>query len=74
MKHRLVITIAIVALAAGCATVQPWERESLADPIMELDENPIGSARLSRSQNRSHAAQSQLKDSATATPAFVELL
>ena len=41
VKHRLVITIAIAALAAGCATVQPWEREGLADPIMEFDENPI---------------------------------
>ncbi len=26
---------------SGCATVQPWQRESLADPIMIFNENPI---------------------------------
>lgn len=26
---------------SGCVTVQPWERGTLADPIMILDENPI---------------------------------
>lgn len=29
------------AFLSGCVTVQPWERESLADPLMILDENPI---------------------------------
>jgi len=28
---------------SGCATVRPWERESLSDPIMIMDENPIDS-------------------------------
>lgn len=26
---------------SGCVTVQPWQREGLADPIMIMDENPI---------------------------------
>ena len=26
---------------SGCVTVQPWEREGHADPIMIFDENPI---------------------------------
>ncbi|MEZ4655482.1 MAG: DUF4266 domain-containing protein [Candidatus Eisenbacteria bacterium] len=25
----------------GCATVRPWERDQLSDPIMMFDENPI---------------------------------
>ena len=30
----------------GCATVQPWERGDLADPIMIFDENPIEKGHL----------------------------
>ncbi len=26
---------------SGCVTVQPWERETLSDPIMIFDENAI---------------------------------
>ncbi|MFC1852808.1 DUF4266 domain-containing protein [candidate division CSSED10-310 bacterium] len=26
-------------LIAGCATVQPWEREYLADPIMSMEDD-----------------------------------
>ena len=40
MRVRLIIA-AVCFLCAGCATVQPWEREGLADPIMQFDENPI---------------------------------
>ena len=40
MRVRLIIA-AVCFLGAGCATVQPWEREGLADPIMQFDENPI---------------------------------
>jgi len=25
----------------GCVTVQPWEKETLSDPIMIINENPI---------------------------------
>ncbi|MBI2414170.1 MAG: DUF4266 domain-containing protein [Deltaproteobacteria bacterium] len=28
-----------LAATAGCANVKPWEREYLADPIMQLDYN-----------------------------------
>lgn len=40
MKKLLILLLASTALG-GCVTVQPWEREGLADPIMILDENPI---------------------------------
>ncbi len=33
-------------LAAGCTTVKPWQRELLADPIMQSDRNPLQSAQL----------------------------
>ena len=36
----LLLIITTIALS-GCATVKPWEREDLADPIMIIDENPI---------------------------------
>lgn len=41
MKPRL-LALAIVLSAltlSGCAMVKPWEREYLADPIMQLDAN-----------------------------------
>jgi hypothetical protein len=31
----------ILLFVTGCAVVQPWERERLADPNMIFDENPI---------------------------------
>lgn len=33
-----------VTLAAGCANVAPFEREFLADPIMQLSERPLSEA------------------------------
>ncbi|HEX8914307.1 MAG TPA: DUF4266 domain-containing protein [Humisphaera sp.] len=30
------------ALAGGCAGVKPWERGTLADPIMRPDRDPLG--------------------------------
>ena len=33
----------ILLFLVSCATVRPWERESLSDPIMIMDENPIDS-------------------------------
>jgi len=33
-------------LAGGCATVKPWQRETLADPIMQPGRNPIAAAQL----------------------------
>ncbi|MEZ4699118.1 MAG: DUF4266 domain-containing protein [Rhodothermales bacterium] len=42
MKQLACCALCLVAFAAsGCVTVQPWQREGLADPIMILDENPI---------------------------------
>jgi hypothetical protein len=42
----LVFAAAIAAFCAGCATVKPWQRETLADPIMQPDRNPMASAFL----------------------------
>lgn len=36
----LLLFVLILGLSA-CATVKPWERGRLADPIMIFDENPI---------------------------------
>ena len=30
----------------GCQTVKPWEREFLADPIMQPGRNPMSAAQL----------------------------
>jgi hypothetical protein len=37
----LVTVAALLALAGGCAPVKPWERGTLADPIMRADRDPI---------------------------------
>ena len=37
---------ALLALSAGCETVKPWQRETLADPIMQPGRNPTASAQL----------------------------
>src|SRR5271154_4079041 len=34
------------ALMTGCASVKPWKRGTLADPIMQPDRDPIGSAQI----------------------------
>lgn len=42
MKNKAVLLIAAVAMGAvlsGCAGVKPWEREYLADPVMQFDYN-----------------------------------
>ena len=42
MKKRiqlLLIFLAATAVLSGCADVQPWEKEYLADPIMQFDYN-----------------------------------
>ena len=35
---------AVLLLLAGCATVQPWQRETLARPDMELVSDPLQAA------------------------------
>jgi hypothetical protein len=42
----LAALILLVPLAGGCATVKPWQRENLADPIMQPGRNPIAAAQL----------------------------
>jgi len=41
MKIRILLLLSAASLLYGCATVQPWEKEGLSDPIMIIDENPI---------------------------------
>ncbi len=41
MRRGWLFVLATGYLFSGCVTVQPWEREGLADPIMIMDENPI---------------------------------
>ena len=41
MKTRILLLLAAALLLSGCATVKPWEKEGLSDPIMIIDENPI---------------------------------
>ena len=36
----------LLLLAGGCATVKPWQRETLADPIMQPGRYPIAKAQL----------------------------
>jgi hypothetical protein len=45
-RTLLATLILSLPLAGGCATVKPWQRETLADPIMQPDRNPIASAQL----------------------------
>ena len=41
MKYIYYLIILSFVSITGCAVVQPWERERLADPNMIFDENPI---------------------------------
>jgi hypothetical protein len=41
MKYYLILFLLNLLMISGCAVVQPWEREKLADPNMMFDENPI---------------------------------
>ena len=34
----------LVCALGGCARVQPWERELLADPRMQPDANPVSAS------------------------------
>jgi hypothetical protein len=42
----LAAMILLVSLTSGCASVRPWQREALADPIMQPGRNPISAAQL----------------------------
>jgi hypothetical protein len=41
MRWLFVLYLFLLLLMSSCATVRPWEREGLADPIMIINENPI---------------------------------
>jgi hypothetical protein len=40
---KLFLLICVLECGAGCATVQPWEREYLADEIMRFDPDTLES-------------------------------
>lgn len=47
MKEKLIPALALaIGLAAttGCQHVKPWQRGTLADPIMRADRDPLGTA------------------------------
>ena len=40
---RLALSVGVVA-GTGCRSVKPWERGTLADPVMQADRDPLGVA------------------------------
>jgi len=45
MKIKLILLFALAAsllATTGCQQVKPWQRGTLADPIMRADRDPIG--------------------------------
>ena len=40
---KLSLVAALLLSATGCAVVKPWQRETLADAIMQPDRDPMGS-------------------------------
>ena len=44
-KIILPMLMLLFMLLGGCETVKPWQREALADPIMQPGRNPISAAR-----------------------------
>jgi hypothetical protein len=45
-RQILASLMLFLPLASGCATVKPWQRETLADPIMQPGRNPIAASQL----------------------------
>jgi hypothetical protein len=47
MSTRAILaTLTLLPLMTGCATVKPWQRETLADPIMQPGRYPLAAAQL----------------------------
>ncbi|MBN9689499.1 MAG: DUF4266 domain-containing protein [Verrucomicrobia bacterium] len=47
LLRRFVISVAALVVlvgASGCSSVKPWERGTLADPLMNRDRDPLGLA------------------------------
>jgi len=40
----VLLSLAVLAVTAGCQNVKPWERGTLADVTMRPDRDPIGTA------------------------------
>ena len=45
-KWLLAVMAILLPLAGGCATVKPWQREALADPIMQPGRYPLAASQL----------------------------
>jgi hypothetical protein len=41
---RILLLLVVVASAAGCANVKPWQRGTLSERIMRPDRDPVGMA------------------------------
>lgn len=44
MKNRfafVALVLPLLAAASGCQQVKPWQRGTLADPIMRADRDPV---------------------------------
>lgn len=41
MRFIKLAAVCLILIMAGCANVKPFEREHLADPIMELNEGKL---------------------------------
>jgi hypothetical protein len=44
LKNHRLGWVALLLVCDGCARVRPWQREQLAQPIMQLDLEPYGEA------------------------------
>jgi len=45
MRNRTIkfgLVALLLSLVGGCTTVKPWERGTLADPIMQANRDPLG--------------------------------
>jgi Domain of unknown function (DUF4266) len=38
---RLLVLAAVAAASTGCASIEPYERENIADPIMAFTRDPV---------------------------------
>jgi hypothetical protein len=56
MRRRLLgALLGVLAATSGCATVQPWERGTLAKPAMAVDDPPHEAAQKQRTYNAKEA-------------------
>ncbi len=53
-----IVALVVLALGGGCATVQPWERGTLAKPSMAIEEPPHQTAQKLRTYGAKEAGAS----------------